>query len=65
MEKQRSRDGLQILLPAGDEIGSGLGIGGIGPKVVEIVKGSLKVQSEEGTIRSFNASALRKLYGKA
>lgn len=33
--------------------------------VVEIVRGSLKVQTEEGTVRSFNVAALRKLYGKA
>ncbi len=33
--------------------------------VVEIVKGSLKVQSPTGTIRSYNAEQLRKLYGKA
>jgi hypothetical protein len=33
--------------------------------VVEIVKGSLKVQSPTGTIRSYNAEALKKLYGRA
>jgi hypothetical protein len=33
--------------------------------VVEIVKGSLKVRSQEGRTRSFSAVALRKLYGKA
>lgn len=33
--------------------------------VVEIVKGSLKVQSAEGPIRSFNVGVLKKLYGRA
>lgn len=33
--------------------------------VVEIMKGSLKVQSPTGTIRSYNAEALKKLYGRA
>ncbi len=33
--------------------------------VVEIVKGSLKVQSPTGAIRSYNAEALKKLYGRA
>ena len=33
--------------------------------VVEIVKGSLKVQSPTGTIRSYNAAALKTLYGRA
>ena len=32
--------------------------------VVEIVKGSLKVRSESGTTRSYNADALKKLYGR-
>ncbi len=32
--------------------------------VVEIVKGSLKVRSEQGTTRSFNADALKRLYGR-
>ena len=32
--------------------------------VVEIVKGSLKIQSPDGIIRSYNAGVLRKLYGK-
>ena len=32
--------------------------------VVEIVKGSLKVQSTTGSIRSYNCEALKKLYGK-
>lgn len=33
--------------------------------VVEIVKGSLKIQSPDGIIRSYNVRALKKLYGKA
>lgn len=33
--------------------------------VVEIVRGSLKVQSPTGTIRSYNAAALKTLYGRA
>ena len=33
--------------------------------VVEIVKGSLKVQYPTGTIRSYNVEQLRKLYGRA
>jgi hypothetical protein len=32
--------------------------------VVEIVRGSLKVQSPDGVMRSYNASVLKKLYGK-
>ena len=32
--------------------------------VVEIVKGSLRVQSPTGTIRSYNVDALKKLYGR-
>ena len=32
--------------------------------VVEIVNGSLKVQSPTGTLRSYNAEALKKLYGR-
>ena len=32
--------------------------------VVEIVKGSLKIQSEAGAIRSYNSDVLKKLYGK-
>jgi hypothetical protein len=32
--------------------------------VVEIVKGSLKIQSAAGAIRSYNSDVLRKLYGK-
>lgn len=31
--------------------------------VVEIVKGSIKVQSSTGTIRSYNTDTMRKLYG--
>lgn len=31
--------------------------------VVEIVKGSLKIQSPDGIIRSYNAGVLKKLYG--
>lgn len=33
--------------------------------VVEIVKGSLKIQSPDGIIRSYNAAVLKKLYGKS
>ena len=33
--------------------------------VVEIVKGSLKIQSPDGMIRSYNAAVLKKLYGKS
>ena len=33
--------------------------------VVEIVKQSLKVRSEEGVLRSYNGPILRKLYGIA
>ena len=33
--------------------------------VVEIVKGSVKVQSPTGTIRSYNIEALKTLYGRA
>ena len=32
--------------------------------VVEIVKGSLKIQSPEGITRSYNAAVLKRLYGK-
>ncbi|MBI3412063.1 MAG: hypothetical protein HY301_01730 [Verrucomicrobia bacterium] len=32
--------------------------------VVEIVKGSLKIQSAAGTTRSYNGEALRKIYGR-
>ena len=33
--------------------------------VVEIVKGSLRVQSPTGTIRSYNVDALKKLHGRS
>jgi hypothetical protein len=33
--------------------------------VVEIVKGSLKIQSPDGIIRSYNGAVLKKLYGKS
>lgn len=33
--------------------------------VVEIIRGSLKVQSPDGIIRSYNAGVLKRLYGKA
>ena len=33
--------------------------------VVEIVKGSLKIQSPDGMIRSYNAAVLKRLYGKS
>lgn len=39
-------------------------ISGFSGVVVEIVKGSLKVQDQGGTLRSYNAVALRKLYGR-
>ncbi|MEQ2007813.1 MAG: hypothetical protein ABMA26_13535 [Limisphaerales bacterium] len=45
--------------------GKHVDIPGYAGVVVEIVGGSLKVQSPTGTIRSYNAEALRKLYGKA
>jgi hypothetical protein len=32
--------------------------------VVEIVQGSLKIQSAAGAIRSYNGEVLKKLYGK-
>ena len=32
--------------------------------VVELVRGSLKVRSREGSTRSYNADGLRKIYGK-
>ncbi|MBI3876214.1 MAG: hypothetical protein HY300_09725 [Verrucomicrobia bacterium] len=44
--------------------GKHVDIPGYSGVVVEIVKGSLKVQSPTGTIRSYNAEALRKLYGR-
>jgi hypothetical protein len=39
-----------------------LGYAGV---VVEIVKGSLKIQSPAGATRSYNGSTLKKLYGRA
>ncbi len=45
--------------------GKHVDIPGYSGVVVEIVKGSLKVQCLEGTTRSYNCEALRKLYGKA
>ena len=45
--------------------GKHVDIPGYSGVVVEIVGGSLKVQSPTGTIRSYNAEALKKLYGKA
>lgn len=45
--------------------GKHVDIPGYSGVVVEIVKGSLKVQSPTGTIRSYNADALKKLYGRA
>lgn len=45
--------------------GQHVDIPGYSGVVVEIVKGSLKVQSPTGTIRSYNAEALKKLYGRA
>ena len=45
--------------------GKHVDIAGYSGVVVEIVNGSLKVQSPTGTIRSYNAGALKKIYGKA
>lgn len=45
--------------------GKHVDIPGYAGVVVEIVKGSLRVQSPTGTIRSYNAEALKKLYGRA
>lgn len=45
--------------------GKHVDIPGYAGVVVEIVGGSLKVQSPTGTIRSYNAEALKKLYGKS
>ena len=44
--------------------GKHVDIPGYSGVVVEIVKGSLRVQSQTGTIRSYNAEALKKLYGR-
>ncbi|MFO1460878.1 MAG: hypothetical protein U1G08_15910 [Verrucomicrobiota bacterium] len=49
----------------GCALGKHVEIPGYAGVVVEIVGGSLKVRSQEGQTRSFNAVALRKLYGKA
>jgi len=45
--------------------GKHVDIPGCSGVVVEIVKGSLKVQSPTGAIRSYNGGALKKLYGRA
>ncbi len=45
--------------------GKHVDIQGYAGVVVEIVKGSLKIQSVEGKTRSYNVEGLRKLYGKA
>lgn len=39
-------------------------ISGFSGVVVEIVRGSLKVRAADGTLRSYNAVTLRKLYGR-
>jgi hypothetical protein len=44
--------------------GKHVDIAGYRGVVVEIVRGSLKIQSPAGTTRSYNAELLRKLYGK-
>lgn len=44
--------------------GKHVDIPGYAGVVVEIVKGSLRVQSPAGTLRSYNAEALKKLYGR-
>lgn len=44
-------------------IGENVDIGGVGGVVVEIVKQSIKVQSPDGSIQSFNFNRLRTLYG--
>jgi hypothetical protein len=44
--------------------GKHVDIPGYAGVVVEIVKGSLKVKSPTGTIRSYNADTLKKLYGR-
>ncbi|HEY1171503.1 MAG TPA: hypothetical protein VGH19_09055 [Verrucomicrobiae bacterium] len=43
--------------------GAHVEINGIAGVVIEIVKGSLKVKSQEGVTRSYNAMVLRKLHG--
>jgi hypothetical protein len=45
--------------------GKHVDIQGYAGVVVEIVKGSLKIQSAEGKTRSYNAEGMKKLYGKA
>ena len=45
-------------------LGEFVDIGGYAGVVVEIVNRSLKVRSPEGILRSYNADALRKLYGQ-
>jgi hypothetical protein len=45
--------------------GKHVDIGGFAGVVIEIVKGSLKVQPPVGGTRSYNAEVLRKLYSKA
>ena len=44
--------------------GKHVDIPGYAGVVVEIAKGSLRVQSPTGTIRSYNVDALKKLYGR-
>jgi hypothetical protein len=44
--------------------GKHVDIPGYAGVVVEIVKGSLRVQSPTGTIRGYNGEALKKLYGR-
>lgn len=44
--------------------GKHVDIPGYAGVVVEIVKGSLRVQSPTGTVRSYNVDALKKLYGR-
>jgi hypothetical protein len=44
--------------------GKHVDIQGYSGVVVELVKGSLKIQSPEGITRSYNAEVMKKLYGK-
>ncbi len=44
-------------------LGEHVDIGGVGGVVVEIVKQSIKVQSPDGSIQSFNFNRLRTIYG--
>ena len=46
-------------------LGRHVDIAGYAGVVVEIVDGSLKVQSEAGITRSYNGAVLKKLYGRA